>query len=82
MFALTIEVAAAATAIVARLREEVGIAGALGEPEAVPATTCRITSLDAPAYAVSRTVKHTRSILARVALAAVTVSVTAASLYV
>ena len=48
MFALTIEVAPAATAIRARVRELAGAAGATGLLAGVPVTTAKDTELVAP----------------------------------
>jgi hypothetical protein len=48
MFALRIEVAPAATAIVAKEIEFAGVAGATGEAAGVPATTLIATVLSAP----------------------------------
>jgi hypothetical protein len=56
-----IVVVAAATAIVAKLIEFAGIAGAVGEAAGVPAITVKTTLFKAPAYAASLTVITTRS---------------------
>jgi hypothetical protein len=48
MFAVKIEVAPAATAIVAKEIELAGVAGATGEAAAVPVTTLIETSLSNP----------------------------------
>jgi hypothetical protein len=81
MFAFTIDVTLVPTRIVANDKDEAGNVGATGEAAAVPVTTCKIQSLDEPAYAASRTVKHTKSIRVLEDGAVEIVNVTAASLY-